>query len=449
LLRGPKTPWHVCAEATRTDALGWRQKIGKIDMTQTQLEQFQDSLRGIEDAQSGLQNKITRLDNLERRYDEMHAENRRLRKQQLGGYAAPRMVTIGAKDIPSDEASSAIVSDVILMLERQQMFKGLVADASTRERILAKAAATAGFATTKAALDATTTPLPTVYVPTVVELIWKYGQARQYGTVYPLGAGTVKLPRLQAGEDQFGFIGIGTAGMSQSVPERRVIAELITFTANKAGGLIRIPTELEEDTFIPLGQFLARYIARQLAKLEDKTMFLADGTSTYANITGVGPYCVANTAYLQQLRSGKTKSTDATINDFRAMRALINPAALVDDPAYYMHPSMEAMLVTFNTIGQPLIYRPAVGPQPATLDGFPIRWVGILQPYSTLASASAFIAMFGALSYWYLGERGAPRIEVSREVFFATDEIAMRALERFDVEGMATDAMSTLQTAAQ
>jgi len=55
-----------------------------------------------------------------------------------------------------------------------------------------------------------------------------------------------------------------------------VAAELITFTANKAGGLIRIPTELEEDTFIPIGQFLARYIARQLAKLEDKTMFLGD-----------------------------------------------------------------------------------------------------------------------------------------------------------------------------
>jgi hypothetical protein len=32
-------------------------------------------------------------------------------------------------------------------------------------------------------------------------------------------------------------------------------------------------------------------------------------------------------------------------------------------------------------------------------------------------------------------------------VFFATDELAMRALERIDVEAMAIDAMATLQTA--
>jgi HK97 family phage major capsid protein len=235
--------------------------------------------------------------------------------------------------------------------------------------------------------------------------------------------------------------------MSQAITEKKVTAELVTFTANKMGGLIRIPTEIEEDTFIPLGQFLARYIGRQLAKLEDKTTFLGDGTSTYASQTGVGPYCTANAAYLQQLAGSKTKPTDATINDFRQMRGLINAAALVDDAAYYMNPTMESMLVTFNTIGQPLIYRPAMAGQPATLDGFPIRWVGIMQPCVNTAQASKYLAMFGSLCYVYLGERGTPRIEISREVFFATDELAMRALERIDVEIMAIDAMAALKTA--
>jgi hypothetical protein len=36
---------------------------------------------------------------------------------------------------------------------------------------------------------------------------------------------------------------------------------------------------------------------------------------------------------------------------------------------------------------------------------------------------------------------------MSREVFFATDELCMRALERIDVEIMAIDAMSALKTA--
>ena len=106
---------------------------------------------------------------------------------------------------------------------------------------------------------------------------------------------------------------------------------------------------------------------------------------------------------------------------------------------------MEALLVTFNTIGMPLIYRPQNGDQPATLDGFPIRWIGVSQPYSTAATPGAFIAFFGDLTYWYLGERGAPaRGNQPRCVFPNRRILAMRALERIDVEAMAPDAMAAL-----
>ena len=64
------------------------------------------------------------------------------------------------------------------------------------------------------------------------------------------------------------------------------------------------------------------------------------------------------------------------------------------------------------------------------------------------AQPNAFVAFFGDLAYSYLGERGAPRVEVSREVFFATDELAMRALERIDVENVIIDSVASLQTPA-
>src|SRR5262249_50820834 len=150
----------------------------------------------------------------------------------------------------------------------------------------------------------------------VVELIWKYGQFRQFGTVFPLGAPTVNLPQLKAGEDAFVFL-----AASGAVTERKVAAQNVTFTAHKAGGLIRIPTEIEEDTFIPLGQFLARYISRRFAYLEDHAGFLGDGTDNYGTITGVGPYItgITSTPNLTQLASTKTKPSDATVTDFRAI----------------------------------------------------------------------------------------------------------------------------------
>jgi len=425
-------------------------------LTPEQIEEFRDILRELHADFPTFKQLPEKIKTLERSNDELRNEVRKLRKSGLNGQGTG-VRWIGNVPFVTDDCARAITSVFVLDCSRVKgALETVIPDETARKRIVAYAAGILGIEQRAGGTEGTADiPLPVIYMPQIVELVFAYGAARKYATAFPLGAGTVKLPRLKAGEDNFGYLGVGTAGMSQSVTQKEVTAELVTFTANKGGGLIRIPTEIEEDTFIQLGQFLARYIARQFAKLEDSTLFLADGSASYANMTGVGPYCVANNAYLQQLGAGKTKPTDATINDFRAMRGKVNPACLFgmsangsSSAAYYMSPSMDALLVTFNTIGQPLIYRPQQGNQPATLDGFPIHWIGVSQAYSTGAAPSAFLAFFGDLSYWYLGERGQPRVEVSREVFFATDELAMRALERIDVEAMAIDAMTTLQTAA-
>ena len=383
----------------------------------------------------------------QKRNDELSGEVKKLRKQASlrNGDTGVRYV----RGVPfvTDDCALALAGMYLTCAARQDKWDSK--KFGEMEAGLEKAAGYIGV--TRTALASTDIPLPTIYVPQIVELVYKYGQFRQFATVFPLGAGTVNLPQLKAGEDAFTFLGAGTAGMSQAIGEKKVAAQNITFTANKCGGIIRIPSEIEEDTFIPLGQFLARYVSRRFANLEDLTGFLGDGTATYAGIKGVGPYVagIAQTPQLTQLANGKTKPTDSGIADFRAMRAQVNAAVLQSGTAaYYLNPTMEALLVTFNTLNNPYIYVRQNGAQPATLDGFPIHWVGVMQPYSTKAAAATYLAFFGDLSYWYLGERGAPRVETSREVYFATDEIGMRALERIDVEAMAPDAMSALQTAA-
>jgi HK97 family phage major capsid protein len=368
----------------------------------------------------------------------------RLKKMEKGASITPGTTGVrwvNGGPFVTDDCALAMAGMYMACSYRQEKWNAkLLGDA---EQAMEKAAGYLGV--TRAALTGTDIPLPTIYVPQVVELVYKYGQFRQFATVFPLGAGTVNLPQLKAGEDAFGLI-----AMSAAVTERRVQAQNVTFTAQKVGGIVRIPTEIEEDTFIPLGQFLARYISRRFAAFEDTIGFLGDNTATYGRY-GVAPYTtsIGGTPQLRQLAAGKTKVTDAVVNDFRAIRALVNAAVLqTGNAAYYMNPTMEALLVTFNTLNQPLIYRPAQGGQPASLDGFPIRWVGVMQAYSAAAAPSTFPAVFGDLSYWYLGERGAPRVETSREVYFATDEIGMRAVERIDVQAMAPDAMSALETAA-
>ncbi len=453
----------ICFSALLTE-----EQIGEFKSILKEMESYKGlfpqlkDLASVEGGFAAIKQLPALLSSEKQRADKVEETLRKVRKQ-LATFEEKRQVRwVGGVPFVTDDCARALTSVFVLETARlgEAAMRALRRDESAHENLIRQSAECLGIelkgvnpAQIRAALTTSEVPVPTVFVPQIIELVFAFGQARQYATVFPLGAGDVRLPRLKAGEDDFGYLGVGTAGMSQSVGEKRVTAELVTFTANKAGGLIRIPTELEEDTFIQLGQFLARYIARQLAKLEDKTLFLGDGTSTYANQTGVGKYCDTNTAYLLQLAAGKTKPSDATLDDFRNLRALVSAAVLGNmaangqtNAAYYLHPTWEPFLRGFNKYPNFIVFENQNG-RPM-LDGWPVRWVGVSQAFQTAAAAAKYCAFFGDLSYWYLGERGQVRVEVSREVFFATDELAMRALERIDVEAMAVDAMATLETAA-
>jgi|SRR5581483_2394398 len=304
----------------------------------------------------------------------------------------------------------------------------------------------------KSSITASDIPLPTEYSGEIVELVSMYGKARLYGTVYPLGAGTVKLPRLST-DPTFGLI-----GMSVTVTEKSPQAAFVTFAAEKFGGLVRLPSEIDEDSIIPMGQFLARYAARQMALCEDSTFFKSDGTDTANTYNGAVKglcFSVIDNSKVVQMASTKTHYSDATLANLRALRAVPDEAAL-ETAAYYMHPTFEQLLSTFNTGGDrpynPQAQIAGFGANPITtgptLDGFPIRWVNTMPAYSTAANVSKVFILFGDPSYQYLGIRGGMRFASSSEAGFTTDEILVRALERYQIGLMALGAVAGLETAA-
>lgn len=381
------------------------------------------------------------LKELNEENDKLRTEIKNLTKRILAGNTGTGVRWVDNVPFVTDECARAIAGIFITCCVRQNKTSGAFFKGDTSiERALDMSAEALGI--TKAALTSSDIPLPTLYMPQVVELVWKYGQARQNCTIMPMGAGTVNLPRLKVGEDEFGII-----AQSASVTEKNVGAENVEFAAAKVGGIVRIPAEIEEDTFIALGQFIARYISRRFAHYEDKMNFLGDGTAPYNSSYGAFIYAATQTAgaCLEQLATGNTKPSQAALDNFRNMRGKVNAAALASSK-YYMNPTMDALLCKFNTSATVTPYRREG--QNASLDGYPIVWVGAMQPYTTAAAAGKCIAGFGDLSYQYMGERNQPRVETSREVYFATDEIGIRAIERIDTNPMAVDAASALLTAA-
>lgn len=301
----------------------------------------------------------------------------------------------------------------------------------------------------RTALTSSDIPLPVEYQGEVAELVGLFGVARKYATIMPLGAGQVKLPKLKT-DTTFGLI-----GQSVPVPEKSPQTEWVTFNAEKFGGLVRLPNEMDEDSIVGLGQFLARYAARQIAYLEDWQVFRSTGAGSGVNGSAEGLTKSVVTNSKTTTSTGLGSPSEFSVTHLRTLRTVCDSAALRTG-CYYAHPSFDALFTTFNTSGN-RPYNPnaqiagtganpmVVGP---TLDGYPIRWVDVMPVFNTVDVLSTVHVLFGDVSYQYLGLRGGLRFDTSKEAAFETDEILVRALERMTTGLMANGAVGGLITAA-
>ncbi|MGA2788077.1 MAG: phage major capsid protein [Verrucomicrobiota bacterium] len=347
------------------------------------------------------------------RADELHAQVKKLSRQLFENTPTGVRWVNGQAHVTED-CAKYIGGMAVIRAANSNKLKG-----ANAEDMIARAAGFLGMEA-KAAIAATDIPLPVQYAAQIVELVYAYGQARKLCTVYPLGMSSVKLPRLKTGEPAFGFIAV-----SGAVPEKVPQMEFVTFTPGKCGGIVRIPSEIEADSIIAVGQFVARYIAREMSKIEDMCVFIGDGSATYNNINGIGAQATADGGNaLLTLAATKTKPSDIQLGDVRDLRSTVTGAVL-QRAAYYAHPTMDALFVQYNTSATVVPYQRKPDGS-ATLDGFPVIWVNTMPVYQTVANPGAYQVYFGDLSWWYFGERMTMSVETSREVYFATDETPTR-----------------------
>jgi HK97 family phage major capsid protein len=294
---------------------------------------------------------------------------------------------------------------------------------------------------TRTALSTTDVPLPVQYSSEMRELISEFGVVRRRMSPYPIGMGTARPARMGT-RPAFASI-----AMSGSFPEKSPTITFASLESHKIGGVVRLPREIDEQSMVAMGQFLARYGAVEFARAEDVWGFTADGTATYENVKGIIQVAKDNSRTVT-LGATKTKPSDATLDDFRAMRLKVNKAALNGRlSAYYLDSTWEARLPAFRTTAEPNVYQ-RLPDGTAMLDGYPIVWTDVLTPYGTTATAGEALGVFGALSFWWMGEHGSPRIDTSEHVWFANDQLAVRFIEEIDFDYAAADCTSALIAAA-
>jgi len=339
----------------------------------------------------------------------------------------------------SHDCARHLAAQFIAQCERSDKLDALSSVPGQRDALL-------GFArnalnlTTRTALTTTDINLPAQYGSEIRELISDFGVVRRRMAPYPIGMGTARPARMGT-RPAFGSI-----AMSALIPEKSPTVTFASLESHKIGGIVRLPRELDEQSIVAMGQFLARYGAVEFARAEDTWGFLADGSTNYETVQGIVSVAHDNDCELA-LATGKTKPSDATLADFRALRALVNKAALNGRlSAYYLDTTWETRLPAFRTQEEPNVYQ-RLPDGSAMLDGYPIVWTDVLTPYGTDEAADKPLTVFGALSFWWLGEHGHPRIDPSEHVWFANDQLAIRFIEEIDFDYAAPDATAALKTA--
>jgi HK97 family phage major capsid protein len=405
-------------------------------LTDTQMQEFQGILGEIRQGWTELRTAPEQLHGLQAIQEHLRSDLDALRRVVASRRHDPAAVR--RPGFVSLECAEYLGSAMILGNAKSGRLDLL--EEPTRGALFGKARSVLGLET-RAALTTTDIPLPTQYFAELRELISDFGVVRRRMFPFPIGRGTSKPPRFKT-RPSFGSI-----AMSASVAEKSPQIDFASLESHKVGGLVRVPRELDEQSIVPMGQFLARYGAIEFARAEDTWGFLADGTATYENVKGVCKVASDNNKVLT-LAAGKTKPSDATLADFRNLRVKVNKAALSGArAAYYLDSTWEVALRAMNDADQPYFF--VVQPDgTARIDGYPVVWTDVLTPYGTAAATSSYLAVFGALDFWWFGEHGQPRMDFSADVFFGTDELATRFIEEIDFDYQQLDVCAALATPA-
>jgi HK97 family phage major capsid protein len=412
--------------------------LAPLALTEDQVKEFRgilDDMRSGWPEMKGLPAGIKAIQEEQTRVQEQLADIRRREAARISVPGRPRQ-----RGMVSDDTAELLACISVVQCLKSGCLEALSSVSAQRDALIDLARKRLNVAT-RAALTTTEIPLPAQYGSEMRELTSEFGVVRRAMAPYPIGLGTARPARMGTRP------AFGSVAMSAPLPERSPAFSFASLESHKIGGIVRLPRELDEQSMVPIGQFLARYGAVEFARAEDTWGFLADGTGTYENVKGV-VQIARDTAHTHVLAATKTKPSDATLEDFRTLRTKVNKAALNGRiSAYYLDSTWETRLPAFRTQADPNVYQ-RLPDGTAVLDGYPVIFTDVLTPYGTAAAPDSPLAIFGALSFWLFGEHGSPRIDPSEHVFFANDQLAIRFIEEIDFDYVAEDATAALVTAA-
>jgi len=263
--------------------------------------------------------------------------------------------------------------------------------------------------------------VPIEFLPNLVWLTEQYGIARKIANVVPMSRDVMTVPRKTGLASMVPIAEAGTiSGLDNSYNN-------VTLTAKKYGVLYQISRELMADAAINIADDVARSIAESQAIAEDNAYFIGDGTSTYANQSGL-TVALPSSAYLTGVTWGTLAVTDFTTAMGRVEN--VNPArlAFVCSRQFFA----QVMLKVDKTANQfKELTMGGLGGD-ATFLGYPVFFSQVMPKATGSSVRSCYFGDFTGATM--LGDRRQLEIQTSDQFYFNADSLAVRGTSRFCVD---------------
>lgn len=269
--------------------------------------------------------------------------------------------------------------------------------------------------------------VPTETETNIIRLVNEYGVARRLCEDVPMMSDTKVSPRRSSGLTTY-FVGEG-----QAPTESNMAADNVQLVAKILGALGKYSGSLNEDAMISIGDMYANELAYAFAKTEDDCLFLGDGTSTYGRIVGLKNALTTGSQYTSA--TGHTSFATLTLSDFVGMTALVQTYGF-RDARWYIHRSgwAASMQGLSAAAGGNLVAQIVGGVPQNTFLGYPVEFVESMNNTLTAQTSTVGLCYFGSLrACAKFGSRRRLAIKTSDQVYFTTDQLAVLALERFDI----------------
>jgi HK97 family phage major capsid protein len=270
--------------------------------------------------------------------------------------------------------------------------------------------------------------VPVELARAILDLRDLYGAFRRRARIWPMGSDHTEAPRHTGGSIAVGFIGEGAAAA-----ETQATIDQVGLTARKLGALIRISTELEEDSAPAIVDLIANEAAFALAAKEDDCAFNGDGSSSFGRMYGLGQLVLDGAHAKAKVTAAAGHNTFLTLDstDLSSLLAAVRASA-IPNAAWFC--SQTCLSQTFIRLAGGTGYLPMAesdGILTPHYLGFPVILTQKLPLVSTSLAGKVMLGFGDMYAAGLLGQRRGLTLARSADRYLDQDQVAILATERF------------------